>query len=167
MNKIIYFIIYLVCAGCIHKNIQKNLEKETNLTDSIQNQISLKKSYTTEPSQATSSIELWDIIDELIIKSQFSTQQKYQLNELCLELEEKLELNNIINIKLRALLFTELLSPYYDDKQIAVIKAMLEQNHFERNSLLLNAIDITNLITKRKTLNEESEQPYQDFYLLY
>lgn len=174
MRRLINLILLISLVGalisCAQKDIQRSRTTNTLLSDTKHDSISTPgtfNNFLNEDNQATTTLELWDIIDELIIKSQFSTQQKHQLNELCLELEEKLEINDVINIKLRALLFTELLSSYYNERQISVIKAMLERNHLERNSLLFDAIRITNLITKRTSLDEQSESSDKDLYLLY
>lgn len=170
INLISLISLVVALIGCAQKDIQRSITTNTLLSDTKHDSVSTPDTFNNflnEDNQATTTLELWDIIDELIIMSPFSTQQKHQLNELCLELEEKLEINDVINIKLRALLFTELLSAYYDERQINVIKAMLERNHLERNSLLFDAIRITNLITKRTNLDEQFESSDKDLYLLY
>lgn len=146
----LFLILFLGLLSCIHKNVQKISETAQPI-----------------PSPSATDSELQNFIIELIINSPFSLQQKTKLNELQIELNDKLQINATISVKLRALLFEELLSPRYENRNVDVIATMLERNNAEKISLLLDAIRITNIITKRTTPSNEILESSSELYLLY
>lgn len=144
---IISFFLFNLVA-CAHKDIQK-------------------QSHDKPPTEVLTDEELENVIAELIIDSKYSIQQKSQFDSLRFELNEKLEVNNVINRKLRALLFKELLSPNYNKNEVQIVREMIQRNIVERNSLINESIEIANIIAGRTDPNEFLEQLRQELFLMY
>lgn len=120
-----------------------------------------------EPVKITSDSDLDQVIDETIIESRFSLEQKAELDNLRGELKQKLQINSVINLKLRAQLFKELLTTDYNPLEIQLIQEMLLRNNFERNSLITQSIEITNVITGRTEINTAAEHLRRETFIVY
>ena len=107
------------------------------------------------------------MIDVTIIESRFSIEQKAELDNLRSELNQKLQVNAVINLKLRAQLFRELLSTDYNPIEINLIQEMLQRNSFERNSLITQSIEITNVIIGRTEINTAAEHLRRETFIVY
>ena len=115
----------------------------------------------------TTAADLDQVVDETILESRFSIQQKTELDNLRAELNQKLQINAVINLKLRAQLFRELLSTDYNPIEIQLIQEMLQRNSFERNSLITQSIEITNVITGRTEINTAAENLRRETFIVY
>lgn len=115
----------------------------------------------------TTAADLDQAIDETILESRFSIQQKTELDNLRAELNQKLQINAVINLKLRAQLFRELLSTDYNPIEIQLIQEMVQRNSFERNSLITQSIEITNVITGRTEINTAAEHLRRETFIVY
>ena len=115
----------------------------------------------------TTAADLDQVIDETILESRFSIQQKTELDNLRAELNQKLQINAVINLKLRAQLFRELLSTDYNPIEIQLIQEMVQRNSFERNSLITQSIEITNVITGRTEINTAAEHLRRETFIVY
>ena len=120
-----------------------------------------------EPVKITTDAALDQMIDVTIIESRFSIEQKAELDNLRSELNQKLQVNAVINLKLRAQLFRELLSTDYNPIEINLIQEMLQRNSFERNSLITQSIEITNVIIGRTEINTAAEHLRRETFIVY
>lgn len=150
MRQLVLFLLLFFSMSCSQKSIQKNYDAE-------------------QPSELdiTTDREFKNVMNNLIINSQFTAQQKFHLNRLGAELTDKLEANAVINVKLRVLLFKVLLAPTYNKKQVQVTREMILRNNIERNLLILETIEITKAITERVDQDDVLELPEQEAYLLF
>lgn len=150
MKLIMISLLFLSLAACAQKSIQKKPAEKTS-----------------SETEVLTDEQLEDVIARLIIDSKYTTQQKSQFDNLRFELNEKLEVNNTINRKLRALLFKQLLAPNYNKTEIQIVREMIQRNIIERNSLINESIEIANIIAGRTNPNEFLEQLRQELFLMY
>lgn len=151
MNKALIYISTLILAGCMQSPVRVISEVPPE----------------PEPVKITTPDDLNKAIDEAIIDSRFTIQQKAELDNLRAELDEKLQINAVINLKLRAQLFKELLSADYNNLEVQLIQEMLQRNSFERNSLITQSIEITNVITGRSEISTAAEHLRRETFIVY
>lgn len=155
MKNVTKYLFVLALAGCVQNPVLVTAVPE--VPDAIEE----------EPVKITTDSDLDQAIDETIIQSRFSIEQKGELDNLRAELNEKLQVNAVINLKLRAQLFKELLSTDYNPVEIQIIQEMLQRNSFERNSLITQSIEITNVITGRTEINTAAEHLRRETFIVY
>lgn len=155
MKSTFSYLCILLLTGCIQNGL-----RETKIPphQSVQQP---------EPIKISTESDLDKVIDETILDSRFSIQQKTSLDNLRSELNGKLKINGVINLKLRAQLFNELLSPTYSNIEVQLIQEMLQRNSFERTSLILQSIEITNVITGRTEISTAAEHLRRETFIVY
>ena len=154
MESVIKSLFVLALAGCVQNPVRVITVPEVPAAEE-------------EPVKITSDTDLDHVIDETIIDSRFSIEQKAELDNLRAELNHKLQINGVVNLKLRAQLFKELLSTDYNPLEIQLIQEMLQRNSFERNSLIAQSIEITNVITGRTEVNTAAEHLRRETLIFY
>lgn len=158
MESIIKYLFVLGLVGCV-----QNPVRVITVVSEIPDASEVKE----EPDKITSDADLDQVIDETIIESRFSIGQKTELDNLRAELKQKLQINAVINLKLRGQLFRELLSTGYSPLEIQLIQEMLQRNSFERNSLITQSIEITNVITGRTEITTAAEHLRRETFIVY
>lgn len=159
MKFMIKYIFVLGLVGCVQNPVRTitTTPEPPAATEEIEE----------EHVKITNAADLDQVIDETIIESRFSIQQKTELDNLRAELNQKLQINAVINLKLRAQLFRELLSTDYNPIEIQIIQEMVQRNSFERNSLITQSIEITNVITGRTEINAAAEHLRRETFMVY
>lgn len=157
MENVIKYILVLGLVGCVQNPVRVSTAVPEVPAAMVED----------EPVKITTDTDLDQVIDETIIESRFSIEQKTELDNLRAELNQKLQINAVINLKLRAQLFRELLSKDYNPLEIQLIQEMLQRNSFERNSLITQSIEITNVITGRTEINTAAEHLRRETFIIY
>ncbi len=154
MKAVIKYLFVLAMTGCIQSPVRA---------------IPVVPEVPAEPKtvKVTTDSDLDQVIDETIIESRFSIEKKTELDNLRVELREKLQINAVFNLKLRAQLFKELLSRDYNPLEVQLIQEMLQRNSYERNSLITQSIEVTNVITGRTEINTAAEHLRRETFIVY
>ncbi len=158
MKSVIKYLFVLGLVGCVQNPVR---------IITVTPEVPAEAEEEEERVKITTAADLDQVIDETILESRFSIQQKTELDNLRAELNQKLQINAVINLKLRAQLFRELLSKDYNPMEIQLIQEMVQRNSFERNSLITQSIEITNVITGRTEINTAAEHLRRETFIVY